>query len=89
MNKFKIGDQVRVIKYGHPFWENKKADDEPLNFPIIYEDGDLVVKDMYPEIVGKEGVVYQITLTQGKWKYGVTGIRGKSAWYDEQQLEKL
>lgn len=88
MNKFKVGDKVRVVKYGHPLWESKK-DPQPCSFPIIQESesGGCWIKDMSPELVGQIGVVDEVSLTQGRYQYGIDGIKGKHAWYNEDQLE--
>jgi len=120
---FKIGDKVKVIKYGALMWRykkwwqeesdhfakyqielnnrmtemlfgesaikedssNAKGKSEPDN---IYMDcGDMWWIDTLPIIVGQEGVICQVTNTQGRLKYAVDGIKGKHAWYNGEQLE--
>jgi len=96
--KFLIGDRVRVVNYGGLAWHSVKdwkrmfdqksvSDETPPN--LLKEQEDLYVYDINPSIVGKEGVVREVDLTQGKFKYALDGIAGKSAWYDDQQLEKI
>lgn len=64
---------------------NAKGKPEPDN---IYKDcGDMWWIDMSPELVGQEGVVSQVTISQGRLQYAVDGISGKHAWYDDKQLE--
>lgn len=84
--KFKSGDKVRVINYGHPLWvygESHKS----MN--IIYRDikNGFTIFDMSPELVGCIGIIDEVTNTQGKYQYSINGIPGKHAWYDEKQLE--
>lgn len=121
--KFKIGDKVKVVEYGHLMFiykeryqeesdyfaktqaefdndmskmllgedavfkdlESLKGKSEPDN---IYKDvGDMWWVDMSPDLISKEGVICEVTNTQGRFKYAVDGIKGKHAWYDEKQLE--
>tara|TARA_R110000822_G_scaffold67329_1_gene164009 strand:+ start:2191 stop:2778 length:588 start_codon:yes stop_codon:yes gene_type:complete len=64
---------------------NAKGNPEPDN---IYKDcGDMWWIDINHSIVGQEGVVCEVTNTQGRLQYAVDGIKGKHAWYDEKQLE--
>jgi len=89
MQKFNIGDRVRVIKYGHRIWERE---DENLNV--------VKVIDLAPELVGQIGMVegsYADLSEKNNWgsprnhnsekSYTLSGIKGKTAWYDESQLE--
>ena len=76
-SKFKIGDKVRIIGYGHLFWSYDKPSDK---IPTWY--------DMSPELVGQIGIIANITNTQGIPKYALKGPN-KYAWYDEKQLEKV
>lgn len=84
MSKYKVGDKVKIVNYGHLMWSHKK-----MSFPVVSEDGGIVWMDMSAELVGQEGVVNKITITQGNPEYGIDGIKGKCAWYNENQLEKL
>lgn len=45
--------------------------------------------DMSASAVGKEGLVCEVTNTQGVWQYAVEGIPEKHAWYKEDQLEMI
>lgn len=45
--------------------------------------------DMIPQIVGKEGLVSEVLLSQGEYSYSVKGIPEKHAWYYEDQLEMI
>lgn len=94
--KYKAGDVVKVINYGHPAWvkklEHEKMFNSGLAFSnvpkdIIFEQDDIYWYDQIPSIVGKTGTIKHVTDTQGIPKYSIDGIHGKSAWYDEQQLE--
>jgi hypothetical protein len=84
-SKFKEGDKVEVVRYGHLYWSYEKE-------PIKHIDYDPVVKcylyDMSPELVGQKGVVTEVTKTQGKYQYSLSGL-SKSSWYDEKQLKAV
>lgn len=88
MNKYKIGDKVRIVNYGHLIYESSK-NENPLKFKTISDDGNIRIMDMLPEIVGKEGVIVDISETQGEVSYAIDGIVGKHAWYNEDQIELI
>lgn len=82
---FKIGDKVKIANYGHAIWENKNQPfGEGHNFPTISEDENIRWIDIKPELVGKEGVVSKVGITQGIPEYSIEGI---GSWYSEKQLE--
>lgn len=129
--KFKKGDRVRIINYGHSTWYAKgeqweamaKADADFKNIEfefwtgeipkiphlpkekpdnILFEDENIWTVDIKPNLVGKEGIVEgsYADLSEIKgWgstrdernqkQYSIKGIKEKSAWYDEQQLELI
>jgi uncharacterized protein YodC (DUF2158 family) len=84
-SKFKVGDEVHIIKYGSLFWSYEK---ESNSFPVISENKEKGYKvyDSDPELVGQTGIVCKVTKTQGKFEYALEGPN-KCAWYDEEQLE--
>lgn len=129
MQKFKKGDKVRIINYGHLSWFsskntkknfdllseylNKKLEhkllwgkDVPFNEPepkYLEDDStdNPIIEDALPKLVGQIGVIRgsyfdlygdnsleddDEKLRQQK-QYTVDGINGKSAWYNEEQLE--
>jgi hypothetical protein len=77
--KFKIGDKVRIINYGHAIWMNKSSGETPP-FPIIAENDSLWWMDMCPDRVGKTGIVDN----ELNGDYSVYDI---GAWFTEAQLE--
>lgn len=125
MDDIKVGDRVRVIKYGHLMYKQKnnyqeesdyfakeqarinnemceilfgedtvlvdiesvKGKSEPDN--IYLDGGDMWWIDLHPELVGQEGVIVNVTNTQGRLKYALDGVKGKHAWYDRSQLDKI
>jgi len=104
MQKFKAGDKVRIIGYGHPLFYCKEGykkayeEDKPDN--ILKEDESFWWVDMKPELVGKEGIVkgsyedlYGTRHIEAREKpkpvYSIYGIEGKSSWYNEEQLELI
>ena len=84
---FGVGDMVRVINYGHPIWVSKKESEAFECFPLISrgENGDW--RDINPKIVGESGIIEKCESVQGIYKYAISGIPGKHAWYDEKQLK--
>lgn len=70
--KYKIGDRVRVVNYGHQIFRNKK--------------GKMIPIDMSPEHIGRDGIVVEISMTNDIPKYAIHGPNKKS-WYYEDQME--
>ena len=113
MNKFKVGDAVKIINYGHKTWyssqttynnfqkleqvSKKKFEqfllwgESTIEEPIYEEDDNLgaVIVDNSAFLVGKEGIISEVTNTQGLWKYSIKGIPEKAAWYNEDQLQLI
>ncbi len=83
-----IGDKVKIVNYGSLLWENKKVDDPKLDLPVYKETENVIWKDMSAYLVGQEGIVAQVTNTQGRPKYCIDGL-DKYAWYDEEQMELI
>lgn len=84
--KFKQGDQVRIVKYGHPMWIAGDEFKIPNHYILLQDKDGLKTYDSNPHLVGQIGFVDTVTLTQGKFQYSLNGPN-KHAWYDEQQLE--
>lgn len=74
--KFKKGDEVMIVNYGHRIWSY-----EPM------AEG-YKVYDINPGLIGQKGIIDNAHLTQGIPTYSINGPT-KHAWYDEQQLELL
>lgn len=70
-----IGDKVKVVNYGHHIWETR--------------DGKMMTFDIAPQVIGKEGIIAKVGTTQGIISYSIDGIKGKAAWYHEDQLEMM
>lgn len=76
MTKFKVGDQVKVVGYGH------------CVITGINESGtDAKIIDLSPEAVGQIGIISQAREVQRIDQYAIEGIKGKHAWYQNGQLE--
>lgn len=86
-----IGDKVKIVNYGHAIWISKDSTDYKIfKDKIIYDGGDICTMDIHPELVGQQGVIQnKYKQYDGSFLYALEGIRGKSAWYEEQQLEKI
>ena len=89
---YKIGDKVRIVNYGHLFWTIKNQPNESSfieTLPIYKEDDNIDWIDANHGIVGKEGVVSNVSTTQGVPQYSIKGIPEKSSWYNEGQMELI
>ena len=72
--KFLLGDQVKVVNYGH--WR------------IDYDENKGWSKvDTSKGIIGKVGIISEVSLIQDIAYYAIEGISGKHAWYQDNQLE--
>ena len=84
MSKFKVGDKVKVVNYGHLIWMSDEMANlmrEPKPIPSKGE----YAYDLNPSVVGKGGVVKGVD-SKG-YSYALDGIAGKTAWFEEDQLE--
>lgn len=92
MNKYKIGDKVKIVKYGSLIWINRTAIIEME----IYKDKEDLSKehptiktiDEHPELIEQEGIIDSFQFVQNKYQYSLKGP-WKHAWYDENQLELI
>jgi hypothetical protein len=86
-SKFKVGDEVVIVKYGHRFWS---YEDQSSYAKLLFkcDEEKYGVYDALPDLVGQKGTVDIVSNTQGRWQYAINGPN-KHAWYDEQQLEKV
>lgn len=84
---YKAGNKVTIVNYGHLTWINKKLSTAKLSFPLIGEDENFSWHDMSPEMVGQNGIVVEAKMTQGIPCYAIHFEKGRSAWYDEKQME--
>jgi hypothetical protein len=87
MSKFKVGDKVKVVNYGSIYWTRKG---EPVPSSFVLLKGSLEISpylwyDMQPELVGKQGIITAVGSSGDE--YSLSGIEGKIAWYENQQLE--
>lgn len=96
--KIEPGTKVKIVNYGHPYWTNKTQwknmqeaglvdGDSPEN--ILEETDDMWCSDMMPELVGQEGVVNTIIASQGRLQISLDEIKGKSSWYNLEQIEVI
>ncbi len=82
--KFKVGDKVEIVNYGHLIWENKKMPLQRSKLPIYSEDEDTAWVDISPSLIGKKGVITECKKTQGIDNYSISEI---GAWYCNDQLK--
>lgn len=98
MSELKIGDKVEVVGYGHPIWVHKEMwkkgfeagltrKEKPTH--ILFEDATTYQYDMSPNLVGKKGIIIEISDSQGEPSYSISGIPQKQAWYNKDQLKLL
>lgn len=86
--KYKIGDKVKIVKYGHLIWEHKNAE-ICLSFPVYKEFDNYRILDMKQHLIGQIGIIDTINIVQGMPQYALSGINGKHAWYNEKQLKLM
>jgi hypothetical protein len=82
------GDKVKIVKYGHLIGGSNN-DPSERSFPLIGVDGNIRWLDMSPHLVGQEGIISKAEMTQRIPGYAIEGIKGKHAWYDEEQMEMV
>lgn len=87
--KFQKGDSVRIVKYGSLLMESKTIDFKRPQSNVVHENKKYRWVDVNPELLGQKGIVSEVSTSQGKTSYAIEGIKGKYAWYDEQQLEAV
>lgn len=83
----KVGDKVEIVNYGALMWQSKKEYDKvPKDF---YLETDYVYWiDHMPHLLGKQGVITQVIKTwNSTYKYSLSGVKGKSSWYNQEQLK--
>lgn len=91
-SKFKIGDKVRIVRYGHLLWSSKNHESPMVTgFPVIFEDDTFTYHDMRPELLGKKMIVVEVSICQGKSGYVLDNEGGsdRMAWFSDQQLELI
>lgn len=84
--KFRIGQRVKIIKYGHLMWGfGPPKTNEGLS---VYEREELITwYDLQPNLVGQHGIITDVQVVQNTSSYSLGCIDGKSSWYNEGQLE--
>jgi hypothetical protein len=85
MTKFKVGDQVKIVNYGHLYWTQEVEDTPYYHRP----EGGGCWYDMSPGLVGKVGIIVEAHKTQGIDNYSIKGEPSKKAWYHNDQLELI
>ena len=80
MTKFKVGDHVKIINYGHQMMSIVlRADSEKADDPEYF--------DMSPELIGQTGVIIEANTDSNGDAYAIDNIPQKQAWYRNDQLE--
>lgn len=78
MPKFKIGDKVKIVNFGH--------------WIVDHKDGLWSSRDIEPQLVGKTGIIREVSdKGDNGVSYALKPIdfKGKEAWYNERQLELM
>jgi len=86
---YKIGDNVEIVNYGHLKWENKNMPNQMSDLPTYSEEGFMRFVDILKNLVGQKGIVIDVKMSQGIPNYSISGIDGKSAWYQESQMSLI
>ena len=83
-SKFKAGDKVKVINYGHLYYSSTEGIKDASPY-IVGQKG--IVRgsyfDLFPTFCVND------TTDRNKHIYDVDGIPRKCAWYNEDQLELI
>ena len=59
-------------------------------YPILKtEENGMIWYDRIPDLVGKQGIIWQITVTQDKLEQALEGVPSKSACYNREQLKLI
>lgn len=83
-------DVISTLLFGKKIdSELPKLDLEAKPDNILSEDEYMWICDSDKDLIGQEGIVEKVSKTEGikQYQYALTGINGKSAWYNEEQLE--
>jgi len=81
-----IGDKIKIVKYGHPIWQNKHSGEPKMKLPLIAEDENMWWFDLQSKLVGKVDIVCGMTTTQGVHRYS---LQKYGSWYSEEQMEMV
>jgi len=78
--KYKTGDRVEIINYGHAMWEAIPGSKDKVN-----------VTDMQPQLVGKKATISECTESQpGYERYSLDiDNYGYIAWFGLDQLKLI
>jgi hypothetical protein len=93
MTKFKVGDRVTIINYGHIGWIHKEEFERltriygPTKLKIIHEEDKMLSYDLRPELLGEEAVITKAIVTQGIDKYSLAFDKGSISWFTNDQLK--
>jgi len=83
---YKVGDKVKVVKYGSLFYCPNISPYNEIKFPIYEKDDKTIVYDKANYLVSKEGIVIKVQVTQDRPAYGLHLDNGDNYWFDEEQL---
>ncbi len=78
--KYKTGDRIEIINYGHPIWEAIPGNKDKVN-----------VTDIQPQLVGKKATVSECSESQpGYERYSLDFDNyGYIAWFGLDQLKLI
>ena len=80
--KFKVGNKVKIVKYGHLIWESKNVEVSMFKHEKPYAEDDFGYwYDIHPELIGKTGM---ITGKSGNAGYSIDPL---GDWFHKNQLE--
>ena len=82
--KFKIGDQVRIVKYGHRIW----VSEELVNGVMKVYDKPKVI-DISFDLVGNVGIIIKLSSDTKFRTYGIHFPEGDNFWFHHAQLELI
>lgn len=91
-----IGNRIKIVNYGHLIMFSKREEHRENReriakaFPLIGEDDIGYYYDMRPELVGREGVIVNKTITETSARYSIMFNDGnRISWFADKQVEAI
>lgn len=89
MQKFKAGDRVRIVKYGHLIFSFEKGEEKAIDIRPEYVGKEATVVGSYFDLYRKGYSKEDPNMERDRKQYHLDGILGKEAWWNEGQLELI
>lgn len=88
--KFKVGDRVRIVNYGHLIYVHPESTMLELFTSKPYSKSkEMVTFDLNPRIIGTEWIITEAKVIQGIDGYEIHNDTNTIAWVHNNQLELI